>query len=429
LLGLIERRPETKNYWMDASSVALSRESYDSAMALLQLAHTYDLGEMYGETYGYRSSLSQTMVAHLRDIVRGAVEIVAPKSGDAVLDIGCNDGTLLGCYEGMGLRRHGVDPSSEKFRSEYPEDVLLLVDFFGKDKVAHAFGNRKYRIITSIAMFYDLDDPMSFMREVRDLLAPDGVWVTEQAHMGTMLANLAFDSVCHEHLNYYNLRQIQWMAERCGLKLLDVDLNHINGASFCVTFAHADSPLTERPERIARLLDDERQAGFSTLLPYQIFADRIALFRRKVRNFFEEARQAGELVFGYGASTKGNVVLQYCGVSPQEMPVIAEKYPWKFGLVTPGSHIPIISEEEARVRNPDYFFVLPWHFRDEIVARERPYMERGGALVFALPRFEISRLGNRPVLAPSEHHRRIAWTEPTLFGDESEWIRQALAST
>jgi len=358
---------------------------------LLQLGHTYDFGEMYNETYGYRSAQSQTMLAHLRDIVRNAVEVASPRPGDAVLDIGCNDGTLLGYYEGMGLKRHGVDPSSGRFKSEYPSDVSLLVDFFTKDKVTRVFGDGKYRIITSIAMLYDLVDPMAFMRDVRDLLTQDGVWISEQSHMGTMLTNLAFDSVCHEHLEYYNLRQIQWMAECCGLKLLDADVNTINGSSFRVTFAHADSPLVGRPDRVTRILDEERKAGFETLRPFQIFEEHIVQFRSRVRDFFSEARKANQMVLGYGASTKGNVVLQYCGVTQEEMPAIAEKYSWKVGLVAPGTRIPIISEDEARARNPDYFFVLPWHFRDEIVERERSYLERGGALVFALPRFEIVR--------------------------------------
>lgn len=358
---------------------------------LLQLGHTYDLGEMYNETYGYRSAQSQTMLDHLREIVHSAVELASPKPGDAVLDIGCNDGTLLGYYEGMGLKRHGVDPSSGRFKSEYPADVSLLVDFFTKDNVTRAFGDGKYRIITSIAMLYDLDDPMAFMRGVRDLLAPDGVWISEQSHMGTMLANLAFDSVCHEHLDYYNLRQIQWMADRCGLKLLDAEVNAINGSSFRVTFAHADSPLVGRPDRVQRILDEERNAGFETLKPFQTFAERIEQFRTRVRDFFKKARETNTLILGYGASTKGNVVLQYCGITKADMPAIAEKYAWKVGLEAPGTRIPIISEDEARAQNPGYFFVLPWHFRDEIVARERAYLERGGALVFALPRFEIVR--------------------------------------
>ncbi len=358
---------------------------------LLQLAHTYDLAEMYGETYGYRSAQSQTMINHLHDIVNRAVKIAAPKPGDAILDIGCNDGTLLGCYEGMGFKRYGVDPSSERFKSEYPKDISLLVDFFGKKQVDTAFGEQKYKIVTSIAMFYDLDDPMSFMREVKDVLATDGIWVTEQAHMGTMLTNLAFDSVCHEHLDYYNLKQIQWMAERCGLKVLDVDLQEVNGTSFCVTFAHSDSSLAGHPENVARILEEERRAGFDTLQPYQAFAERVELFRETVRSFFQDAHASGKSIFGYGASTKGNVVLQYCGITKEDMPAIAEKYEWKFGMVTPGSRIPIISETEARARKPDYLFILPWHFREEITARESAYLEDGGALVFALPQFEIVR--------------------------------------
>ncbi|MDH5189962.1 MAG: aminotransferase class I/II-fold pyridoxal phosphate-dependent enzyme [Gammaproteobacteria bacterium] len=404
----------------------------DDHCGLLQLQHSYNLNEMYGETYGYRSSLSGAMVQHLNEVVNNALSLAKPLKGDAILDIGCNDGTLLGCYKNMGLERYGIDPSSEKFKNEFPEDIHLLIDFFSKDSITKAFGDIKFKIITSIAMFYDLDDPMSFMRDIHDALDVDGIWVTEQSHMATMLDNLAFDTVCHEHLDYYNLKQIKWMAERCDLKILDVEVNTINGASFKVVMARSDSSFPINKDNIDNILEQEETAGFSTLAPYQMFAERIKLFRKKVQCFFDNAKEAGETVIGYGASTKGNVILQYCDITPDDMPSIAEKYELKFGLVTPGSHIPIISEDEARAQKPDYLFVLPWHFRDAIIERESEYLNNGGALVFSLPRFEIVRKNN---LASLPHHKSnkttkyIPWAKPMIFGDENYLVQKALRST
>ncbi len=397
---------------------------------LLQLSHSYALEEMYGESYGYRSSISPAMVRHLGRLADKAVQIARPKPGDSVLDIGCNDGTLLEHYNGLGLRRFGVDPSIGKLVSAFPADIGALVDFFSALAVRATFGDRRYKIITSIAMFYDLDRPMGFMREVHDLLDRDGVWITEQAHMATMLRNMAFDSVCHEHLAYYNLHQIKWMADRCGFRLLDVELNNVNGASFNVVLTRSDSTVEcVDPAAIDRLLQEERQAGFATLTPYRLFSDRIGLFRKRVRNFFQEARDAGETVLGYGASTKGNVVLQYCGITAEDMPAIAEKYPPKFGRETPGTRIPIVSEEQAHALHPDYLFVLPWHLRDEIIEREKRYLDAGGALVFPLPKFEIVRSRNRAVIPPLKEDSKIAWARPILFGDEANKMCEAMDST
>ncbi len=362
---------------------------------LLQLSCTYDLGEMYGPTYGYRSALSQTMVRHLSDVTEEALGLAQPTVDDAVLDIGCNDGTLLKFYEGLGLNRVGIDPSSARFASAFPADCQLIVDFFSADKVRAVVGETKFKIITSIAMFYDIDDPTAFMGEVRSLLARDGIWVFEQAYARRMIENVAYDSVCHEHLNYYNLRQIQWMAEKAGLQLLDVSVNDINGTSFRVIAARDDAALPSRAGRLQSLRADE--ARYEAEQPYQAFGANVVSRRDELRRFFDRVRRQKQSALGYGASTKGNVVIQYCGLNADDLPAIAEKHPGKYGHVTPASRIPIISEADARARKPDFFVVFPWHYRAEIVRREARYMDEGGALVFPLPSFEIEggRAGDR----------------------------------
>lgn len=378
----------------------------DEHCGLLQLSCTFTLSEMYGPTYGYRSSLSQTMVRHLSGIVEESVGIAQPAVDDAVLDIGCNDGTLLKFYEGLGLHRTGIDPSSVKFADSFPSDIHLITDFFSADRVRNTSGDQKFAIITSIAMFYDLEDPIAFMTEVRDLLAPEGIWVTEQAYALSMVENVAFDSVCHEHLNYYNLRQFQWMAKRAGLKLLDVSLNNINGTSFRVVAARDDSAYEPRWNRLDDVLAAE--ARFAAGNPLQGFQAAVDNRRTILRSFLGEARRSGKRTLGYGASTKGNVVIQYCGLTSDDVSAIAEKQPNKFGLVTPSSRIPIISEAEARALKPDHFLVFPWHFRDEIVRREARFVSQGGKLIFPLPRFEVVESSSSAVTPAPELLREIA---------------------
>jgi SAM-dependent methyltransferase len=373
---------------------------------LLQLSCSYVLSEMYGSTYGYRSSLSQTMVRHLSDIVEESVGIAQLTVDDAVLDIGCNDGTLLKFYEGLGVQRTGIDPSSACFASSFPNDIKLIVDFFSAARVRQVCGDRPFKIVTSIAMFYDLEDPVGFMREVRSLLAPDGIWVSEQAYARSMIENVAFDSVCHEHLNYYNLRQMQWMAQRAGLKVLDVSVNDINGTSFRIVAARDDSSYGPRQGRLDKLLAAE--ARFDASQPLANFSVAVDESRATLRRFLQQARRSGKRSLGYGASTKGNVVLQYCGLTADDIPAIAEKHPGKFGHVTPATRIPIISEADARGQKPDHFIVFPWHLRDEIVRREERFVENGGKLVFPLPRFEVVESQAARATPVPECLRRIA---------------------
>jgi NDP-4-keto-2,6-dideoxyhexose 3-C-methyltransferase len=361
---------------------------------------------MYGPLYGYRSSLSQTMVRHLSDIVEEALAVAQPSAEDTVLDIGCNDGTLLKFYDGLDLRRIGIDPSSARFASSYPDDIELIVDFFSADRLKRGDADLRFKIITSIAMFYDIENPLSFMREIRSLLAPDGVWFSEQAYALSMIQNLAFDSICHEHITYYNLRQIEWLTARAGLKLLDVSLNDSNGASFRIAACRDDAPLSPNRSHIDAVLASE--ARFAEGRALANFSTAVEERCEHIKEFIHEVQARGKTIFGYGASTKGNVVLQHCGLSTTELPFIAEKHPGKYGRVTPATRIPIISEADARAKKPDYFLVLPWHFRGEIVRRESRFMQQGGALVFPLPTFEVVEQETQEAYPATAQDRKIA---------------------
>jgi NDP-4-keto-2,6-dideoxyhexose 3-C-methyltransferase len=329
---------------------------------LLQLEHSYDLREMYGENYGYRSALNVSMVTHLHGKVRRILEGVALKDGDLIVDIGSNDSTTLQAYPAQGPVLVGIDPTGSKFARHYPPHIRLIPDFFSSRALVEHFPGKKAKVVTSFSMFYDLEDPTAFMREVHEVLADDGVWVFEQSYMPTMLDTSSYDTVCHEHLEYYGLKQIKWMADRVGFTIVDVELNDINGGSFSVV-VRKSAPGRPPGAVVQRMLDEEERRGLDTLAPYEAFATRAAASRAELLAFLRQARASGKSVAGLGASTKGNVILQYCGLTEKDLAAIGEVNSDKFGCYTPGSGIPIIPEDELLQRRPDYLLVLPWHFR------------------------------------------------------------------
>jgi hypothetical protein len=351
---------------------------------LVQLHHNFEPSMLYGPTYGYRSGLNKSMVEHLRAKAASLQNLCPLQPGDIVLDIGSNDGTSLGFYPAQN-RRLGMDPSAEKFRKYYQPGVDLVVDFFSAKNFQKLHGTAKAKIVSSIAMFYDLESPPAFVEQVRDVLAPDGIWHLEQSYLPLMLKVNAYDTVCHEHLEYYALRQIKWLTDQFGLKIIDVQLNDINGGSFAVTVAHKNGPYAEATETIARFLHEEDQLGLQGLEVFKAFRSRVDAHREHLPARLAEIKQRGQLALGYGASTKGNVVLQFCNITPELLPAILEVNPDKFGCHTPGTKIPIISETEGHARNPDFLMVMPWHFKANVVQREAAFLKRGGKLLFPLP--------------------------------------------
>ena len=356
--------------------------------SLVQLAHTYDSSEMYGENYGYRSGLNRSMVEHLGRKTAGIESLIQLNAGDVVLDIGSNDATLLKSYGTAGLTLVGMDPTAEKFRSYYPDHALIIPDFFSAARFLRE-APKKARVITSIAMFYDLDAPVVFARGIAEALAHDGIWHFEQSYMPSMLRATSYDTVCHEHLEYYSLANIIRILEMAGLELIDVRFNKINGGSFAVTAAHRGSAIRPRRALIDWFIAQEQRMGLSTRVPFDAFAQRVSQHRDDLRQLLLALRAEGSRVVGYGASTKGNVLLQYCELTSDLLPCVAEVNPDKFGCVTPGTRIPIVSEEEARSTRPDYMLVLPWHFREGIIEREREFIRSGGRLIFPLSEIEI----------------------------------------
>ena len=382
--------PRSRDMQVTTGPLRLVKCMADGGCGLLQLAHSYDLGEMYGDNYGYRSGLNASMVRHLHAKVARVLGLVSLREGDLVVDVGANDGTTLGAYpESIGADLLGVDPTGAKFRQYYKPHVDLCADFFTADTLRKVRPGKRVRVLTSFSMFYDLESPMAFMQDVHDVLADDGVWVFEQSYMPAMLDALSYDTVCHEHLEYYALRQVKWMADRVGFTIVDVEFNDVNGGSFSVTAAKSTSGMPESPE-VARILAEEQARGLDTLAPFEDFARRTAESRDGLRAFIAQAKAEGKTIAALGASTKGNVLLQYCGITTDDIVEVGEVNPDKFGAMTPGTFLPIRAESEVLAHNHDYHLVLPWHFRRHFLANPA---YTGRALVFPLPTLQVVYAG------------------------------------
>jgi hypothetical protein len=355
---------------------------------LLQMKQTYNLDEMYGANYGYRSGLNTAMVNHLQQKIRWLESLVQLGKSDLVIDIGSNDATSLKAYIG-DHRKIGIDPTGTKFRQYYTDDITLIPEFFNSGIFKTIFPFEKAKIITSIAMFYDLESPLDFVENIEQVLADDGIWHFEQSYMPDMLKSNSYDTICHEHLEFYSLKVVKNMLERKGLRIFDVQMNAINGGSFAVTACKKHAKYESNDLMLNWLLKQEDEMGLDTMKPYLEFKERVFKHRKNLIDLINNLVADGKKVFGYGASTKGNVLLQFCNFTNNQIPFIAEVNEEKFGTFTPGTFIPIISENEARAMNPDYFLVLPWHFKNNILAREQDFLAKGGKFIFPLPEIEI----------------------------------------
>jgi len=360
------------------------------ACGLVQLRHTLSRKLLFSN-YGYRSAVNQTMRDNLREIAHKAEKMAALQPGDTVLDIGCNDGTLLKSYATEDPDRIGFDPAGDVTQYALGHGIQVEKFFFSAELYRLARPNRPARIVTSIAMLYDLENPLAFTREVASVLAPDGVWVIELSYVVRMLQTNSFDTICHEHLEYYALRQIEWMASHAGLVLHDVEFNDINGGSFRLFLRpeSAGSVPVECAARIAAARAEESRISLDTEVPYEAFRAGATRVRSDVQRLIEEIHGRGEKVYVYGASTKGNVILQYCGIDATVIPAAADRNPDKWGSHMLGTGIPIISEEQGRSDRPDYFLVLPYHFVAEFRKREKKYLSSGGKFILPIPEVRV----------------------------------------
>lgn len=381
--------PHSKNDDIPSGPVELVMCSGKNTCGLVQLKQSYDISMMYGENYGYRSGLNQSMVDHLKSKISTIMDKNILHDGDLIIDIGSNDGTSLGFYPSGKYNLLGVDPTGKKFIEHYPEGVSLIPEFFTGEVVHNFTGGKKAKVITSFSMYYDLEDPVAFAREVEETLDENGIWVCEQSYLPAMLKANSFDTICHEHLEFYSLKQIEWIAKEAGLKIVDIEFNDVNGGSFSTTACKISSSIEANEVKLNEVRIEESKLCLDKINVYDSFKERVEEIKKRFTEFLNKQKNAGKLVVGLGASTKGNVLLQYFKIDDELIKYIGEVNDDKFGKYTPGSLIPLISEEELLKLNPDYIVVLPWHFREFF--NNLPSM-KGRRMVYPLPNFEIIQL-------------------------------------
>ena len=358
-----------------------------SECGLVQLKQSYSLSEMYGENYGYRSGLNQSMIDHLSLKIKNVLAIVKLDEGDAIIDIGSNDGTTLSLYEYGKYNLYGIDPTAKKFIDFYRDDINILSDFFSVELMEDN-SISKAKIITSFSMFYDLEDPTSFAKLIKTSLHEDGLWIFEQSYLPFMIETNSFDTICHEHLEFYSLRQIEFILKNAGLKIVDLEFNNVNGGSISISATHHESlSYHVNTKKVQETLTKESEVlKLDSLTTYVDFNDRVDSLKKELMDLLINIKDQGKSISILGASTKGNVLLQYYGITNKLVDYVGEVNPDKFSSFTPGTLIPIIDEDKLLATNPDYLLVLPWHFKDYFITAKK---YKGRNLIFALPEVEL----------------------------------------
>jgi GDP-mannose 4,6-dehydratase len=385
---------------------------------LVQLKETTNSDELYEYEYGYRSGISNTMRTHLKSYQDEILSIVKLNPNDVIVDIGSNDSTMLQYYSNT-YRRIGVDPTGKQF-VQYYGDVELLPTYFTYENFTGKYGNIKCKIVSSICMFYDLPNPVQFAKDIHAVLDDDGIWTCEQSYLPTMIKTNSIDTICHEHLEYYSLHQVKDIADRSGFVIIDVKFNPSNGGSFRVYFSKKNSTqYKENTELVNNILNEEKSFGILDTKLYEKFLRNVSDEVNKLTRFIETVNKNGKKVYIYGASTKGNCLLQYANIDEKLIKYAVERNLNKVGKMT-ATGIEIISEEQMRLDPPDYLLVLPWHFRDEILVRETTFLENGGQFIFPFPNFEI--VGSKPKLLLTgcdgliSHYIKEQFTDYNLYG-------------
>lgn len=356
---------------------------------LLQLKHTVDPEYLYSE-YWYKSGINESMRESLRDIVEDSTKLAPLGEGDVVLDIGCNDGTMLRMFD-EDYQRVGFEPAENLVDEAREGTTRVINDFFNADSYEAALGDEPADLVTSIAMFYDLNDPNSFVADIDSVLADDGVWVIQMAYLPRKLETNAFDSIVHEHLEYYSLLALENLLDRHNFEVFDMETNDVNGGSFRVYIRNEDANVSGfkgADERLDSYRQRESEMGLGSRETYEEFAERVEQLKKETRSFIKDAVESGEKVYVYGASTKGNTLLQYYGLDNTLIEAAAERNPDKYGKMTVGTQIPIVPEKEARPE-ADYFLALPWHFMDVFLERESEFLLDGGKFIQPLPEFKV----------------------------------------
>lgn len=362
----------------------------DGGCGLLQLKHTFDHDLLYRK-YWYKSGISTTMVKALEDIVRAGEKTVALKAGDLVIDIGANDGTLLRQFRSKGVKKVGFEPSN-LWELAKQAGATIIHDYFNHASFQKHFPGKKAKIITSISMFYDLEDPNSFVADIGRCLDENGLWIVQMNYLGLMMDNHTYDNISHEHLEYYSFISVENLLKRHNFEVYDVELNDVNGGSYRLYIRKAGAAVKEFPgaaRRVKALRSKELKHGYADKQVYANFSKEIAGLKKELMAILTKEVKAGKRIYIYGASTRGLVVLQYCGINNKLIAAAVDKNSDKWGKYIVGTGIQVISFDDYRKDLPDYLLVLPYQFKREIIEQEREFLSQGGKMIFALPSVKI----------------------------------------
>lgn len=374
--------PKDKNEIIPSGELSLI---YCNNCTLLQLHNSFNKNKLYGDNYGYMSSLNSYMKHHL---FRKAnlLKNYNLTYNDTIIDIGSNDGTFLSFFE-KKFNLIGIDPTIKKFGKKYRKDIVKVANFFSKDVLKNIINkNKKAKLITSIAMFYDLEDPIKFAEDVYELLDNNGIWHLELSYMPLMIKNLSYDTICHEHLEYYSLKSIKYIFDKVGFSIIDLKINNINGGSFSITLSKKKNL---NNKIVDWFINKEIKDNINHISTFKKFFLQINEQKNNLKELLLNLVDMNKKIYGYGASTKGNVILQFSNINNHLIPLIGEVNAFKFNRYTPGTKIKIISEKIIKKKKPDYLLVLPWHFKDFIIKKEKKFLNDGGKLIFPLPQIEI----------------------------------------
>ena len=356
---------------------------------LVQLDRNFNKRYLYGKDYGYRTGINQTMTNHVKSVALNVSKKIKLKTGDAVLDIASNDGTLLNSYSNEGIIKVGIDPVINKYKKYYKKINYYFPNFFSANIIPKILKRKKFKIITTLSMFYDLQKPNDFLRDIKKILHKDGIFILEHADLYSIYKHNLFDTICHEHLEYYSSTVIFNMLAKHKLRIFDHKFNKINGGSSQYYICHNNSKFKTNLKRINIIRNLEKESKLSSVTTFKKFYKKINEIKTNLNLKIDSIIKKNQIIHGYGASTKGNVLLQYLNINNQKVKYIAERNPKKYNKYTPGTKIKIISEKNSRLKKPDYYLVLPWHFKNEILKREKKIRAKGCKFIFPLPKLTV----------------------------------------
>ena len=356
--------------------------------SLVQLNNNYNLKYLYGPDYGYRTGINKTMTEHMKNIMKNLTRKINLKKGDCVLDIASNDGTLLNFFD-KKLVKFGVDPLVNKYSKFYRKIDYKISDFFYAEKIIKKLPNKKFKVITALSVFYDINDPNLFFKDINKILDDNGIFLIEHADLMSIVKQKMFDTICQEHLTYYSNKIIINMVKNNNLRVFDLRTNNINGGSTQYFICKNNAKFKTNYKTINKFVKKENIMRLTNKKTFLRFFNHINKMKRSTKKYIDKIVSQNKIIHGYGASTKGNVLLQYFGINRKHIKYIADRNPKKDNHFTPGTKIKIITESKSRRLKPNFYFVLPWHFKKEILNRERNLIKKGSKFIFPLPTFKV----------------------------------------